>query len=235
MRPAQALRKLVRWIVAFVVVVHGLIHLLGAAKGLGWAEVTQLANPISPAMGVAWLGAAVLVVASGALLAVPVRWWWAVGVVAAVSSQGVIFSSWSDAKAGTLANVILLGALLHGYATQGPTSYRAEYHRRVAAALSEPLHGGVVTEADLARFPGPVATYVRRSGAVGKPRVENFQARIHGRIRAGADRPWMPFAGAQVNAYGSKPSRLRSSTPLSPGSWSTTITFAVRSPTARTP
>ncbi len=53
-----------------------------------------------------------------------------------------------------------------------------------------------------------MAAYVRRSGAIGQPRVTSFRARIHGRIRAGADQPWMPFTGEQVNTYGTWPNRL---------------------------
>src|SRR5664280_2268954 len=184
------MRTMLRWIVAVVVVLHGLIHLLGAA------------------MGVAWLAAAVLVVLAGVLLIIRARWWWVVGAVAVVASQTVILTLWSDAKAGTVANIILLAAVVYGYASQGPASYRAEYRRRVDAALTEPLPNGVVTEADLADLPEPVATYVRRSGAVGQPRVTNFQARIHGRIRAGTTTAWMGFTGEQVNTYGPQPSRL---------------------------
>lgn len=202
------MRTVVRWVIAVVVVLHGLIHLLGAAKGLGWADVTQLQDPISAAVGVAWLAAAALVIVSGGLLAVPVPRWWVAGAAALVVSQGVILTSWSDAKVGTIANAILLAAVVHGYASQGPTSYRAEYRRRVEAALVEPLDDSVVSEADLAHLPEPVAGYVRRSGAVGMPRVTSFQARIHGRIRAGATGPWMPFTGEQTNTYGPEPSRL---------------------------
>lgn len=202
------MRTMLSWIVAAVVVLHGLIHLLGAAKGLGWADVTQLKEPISTVMGVAWLAAAVLVVLAGVLLIIRARWWWVVGAVAVVASQTVILTLWSDAKAGTVANIILLAAVVYGYASQGPASYRAEYRRRVDAALTEQLPNGVVTEADLADLPEPVAIYVRRSGAIGQPRVTNFQARIHGRIRAGTTTAWMSFTGEQVNTYGPQPSRL---------------------------
>ncbi len=202
------MRTLGRWVVVVVVVVHGLIHLLGAAKGLGWADVAALTQPISPAMGVAWLAAAVLVVAAGVLLAARARWWWVVGGVALVVSQGVIVTSWSDALVGTVANVILLVAVVHGYASQGPTSYRAEYHRRVKAALAGPRLEGVVDDGALATLPAPVAAYVRQSGAVGQPRVSNFHARMHGRIRSGATAAWMSFTGEQVNTYGPETSRL---------------------------
>jgi len=191
-----------------VVVLHGLIHLLGAAKGLGWADVSQLKQPIGPAMGVAWLAAGALVLAAGVMMAGSVRRWWVVGAVAIVASQAVILTSWGDAKAGTVVNLLLLVAAVYGYASQGPRSFRAEYRRRVDIALAEPPTGPLVTEADLASLPLAVAAYVRRSGAVGRPRVANFRAGIHGRIRAGVDAPWMPFTGEQVNSYAPEPSRL---------------------------
>ncbi|WP_460707042.1 Acg family FMN-binding oxidoreductase [Myceligenerans halotolerans] len=115
-----------------------------------------------------------------------------------MTSQAMIFSSWSDAKAGTAANLILLVAVIHGYASWGPASYRAEYHRRARSALADLATkmrsaAGMVTDADLAHLPAPVAAYVRQSGAVGQPRVASFRARIHGRIRGAPDKPWMKF------------------------------------------
>lgn len=202
------MRGVLHWAVVVIVVLHGLIHLLGAAKGFGWADVSQLREPIGPATGAVWLTAGVLVVAAGALLAGGVRWWWLVGAAAMLISQAVIITSWSDAKAGTLANVLLLGAVVYGYAAQGPTSYRAEYRQLVETAFTAPIADTVVTEVDLAALPHAVANYVRRSGAVGRPHVANFRARIHGRIRAKADTPWMNFTGEQVNTYGPEPSRL---------------------------
>jgi hypothetical protein len=146
-----------RWIVAVVVVGHGLIHLLGAAKGLGWATVTQLKEPISWPMGLAWLVAAALVVVTGVLLAGAARWRWALGAVAVLVSQGVLFTSWSDARAGTVANVILLVAVAIGYASRGST-YQSGHS-------SSPRHGGrweaVVPRLEIPRLPGSAATIPR--------------------------------------------------------------------------
>ena len=208
--PGAPMRTVVRWFIVVVVVGHGLIHLLGAAKGLGWAQVAALPEPIGPAMGLAWLTAAAAVVATGMLLAVRNRRWWVAGSVGVVLSQAVILTSWNDAKAGTVANVLLLAALGYTYASRGPRSYRAEYRRRTEAALgaSHPSTGAVVIEADLAHLPDLVAEYVRGSGAVGQPRVRSVHARIHGRIRAGANARWMTYTGEQVNTYGPAPSRL---------------------------
>ena len=202
------MRVVVRWIVVVVVLLHGLLHLLGAAEGLGWADVSPLTRPISASTAIAWLATAVLVVATGLLLARSVGWWWMVGAVAVVASQAMIFTTWSDASAGTLANLILLLAVVYGYASQGPTSYRAEFRRRSQIALTQPIDGELVTEADLAELPDPVAAYVRQSDAVGQARVRNFHAYISGRIRSGTTKPWMPFRGEQVNTLGTDPVRL---------------------------
>jgi len=56
------MRTATRWMVVLILLAHGLIHLLGTAKGLGWAAVEALTEPIGTAAGVLWLTAAVLVV-----------------------------------------------------------------------------------------------------------------------------------------------------------------------------
>lgn len=202
------MRAVVRWIVVGLVVVHGLLHLLGAVEGFGLADVPALEEPISSTTGAVWLTAGVLLVATGWLLAARSRWWWAVGAVAVVVSQALIFTSWSDAKAGTAVNAVLLLAVGYGFASQGPTSFRWEYRHRAETALAEPVPDGVITEDDLADLPEPVARYLRRAGAVGQPVVGNMRVRIHGRIRSGPRKPWMRFTGEQVNTFGPNPTRL---------------------------
>jgi hypothetical protein len=122
---------MIRWLFVVMLVGHGAIHLLGAAKGLGWAEVAALTQPIEPAVGVVWLIAAVVVVMTGVLLAARQRLWWLAGVAGILISQAVILTSWEDAKAGTVANAVLLVALGYALVSHGPRSYRAEYRRRV--------------------------------------------------------------------------------------------------------
>ncbi len=98
----------VRWLVVAVLAGHGLIHLLGVVKASGWAEVSQLRQPIGPGAGVVWLLAAVLVLASAVLIAAGApTWWWTVAVLAAVVSEVAIATAWSDAKFGTAANLML--------------------------------------------------------------------------------------------------------------------------------
>ncbi|HYF71433.1 MAG TPA: hypothetical protein VD864_01360 [Nocardioides sp.] len=107
-----------RWLVIVVLTAHGLIHLMGAAKGFGWAEMDTLKEPIGTSGAVMWLLAAALVLATaGMIVAGAPNWWWAVAAVAAVLSQTMVFSSWGDAKAGTIANLLLLAAAGYGLAS----------------------------------------------------------------------------------------------------------------------
>jgi hypothetical protein len=121
-----------------------------------------------------------------------------------------ILTSWSDAKSGTVLNIVLVVAAAYGFASLGPLSFNAQWQDQADQALADATDTttSVVAEADLTDLPEPLAAYVRRSGAVGQPRVASFYADIHGRIRSGADQPWMPFTGKQVNTYGPRPQRV---------------------------
>jgi hypothetical protein len=200
----NAMTDIMRWVLLAVVVIHGLLHLMGFAKAFQFAELPQLTQPISKPMGLVWLVAAFVMLS---LVLTPPRAFWLVGLVAISLSQLVIVSSWRDAKFGTLANVIVLLAVVYGFVSQGPTSARAAYAADERALLS-PGPAGLVTEADLQSVPTPVQRYLRLTGSVGQPRIFNFRAAWKGRIRGGVDEPWMPFTAQQLNTYSPTPTRL---------------------------
>jgi hypothetical protein len=202
------MRALVRRAVAAVVVVHGVIHLLGAAQGFGWVEVETLSDPIGAGWGVVWLAAGVAMIVSGAQLAVARPLWWRWGAVAVVVSQVAIVSSWNDAGAGTIANVVVAVAVVHGHRCEGRRSLRATYQRLVAEHAVHPAPAPVVSEADLVRLPVVLAHYLRNCGAVGRARVVGFRVRLHGRIRSSPGASWMPFTGEQFTVVGLDPVRL---------------------------
>jgi hypothetical protein len=196
-----------RWIVVVLLAVHGLIHLMGFAKAFGYAELPQLTLPVSLEMGVAWLAAGLLVVASAVTMVTSPRNFWIVGGVALVVSQGVILSAWSDAKAGTIVNVVLLLTVTYGWFNYGPRSFRAQFERDISSGLARPLVAAVVTEADLTRLPEPVRRYLSATGVVGRPRVQNYRVRFRGRIRSGPGSRWMPF-DADQQSFADQPTRL---------------------------
>jgi hypothetical protein len=189
-----------RWLFLVILVVHALIHLMGFAKAFGYAELPQLQVPISRANGLLWLAATfVLLLASFAFLT-HARWWWGAALLAALLSQVVLFTSWSDAKYGTIANLLVLGMAIYGFASQGPLSLRAHYESDIAKHLaSSSVSTPRVSEAELEALPEPVRCYLQKSGVVGQPHVDHFKATWRGRIRGGANEPWMTFSAQQYN------------------------------------
>ena len=196
-----------RWVVAVLLTVHGLIHLMGFAKAFGYAELPQLTLPISREMGLLWLAAGLLVVASAAATVARPGSVWMIGSVALVISQAVILSAWRDAWAGTLANGVLLLVVAYAWFTQGPWSFRAQFDQDVVSGLARPLNVPATTEADLTRLPEPVQRYLRATGFVGQPRIQNYRLRFRGRIRSAPDAAWMPFEAHQ-QSFADQPTRL---------------------------
>src|SRR5664280_2214213 len=99
---------------------------------------------------------------------------------------------------GTLANVVLLVGVLYGFASRGPLSLRSEFEHALTNATLI-TSGELLTEKDLAPLPEPVQRYIRRSGAVGQPRVHDFLATWKGRIRSDPKSAWMAFTAEQLN------------------------------------
>lgn len=186
-----------------VLTVHALIHLMGLAKAFGYAALPQLTIPISRPMGVLWLFATLLLLAAAVALWAAPRAFWIMGAVGLVVSQLVIVASWGDARFGTLANVVVLAAVVYAAFAWGPFGLRAEYTQRASRAhdglASQPT--SVVSEADLATLPVPVQRYLRFAGVVGQIKVQAFSARMTGRIRGAADASWMPFTAEQHSFF----------------------------------
>ena len=184
---------------ALLLVVHGLIHLLGAAKAFGWADLPQLAQPISLAAGALWLASSALFLATAIALLLWPRGWWLLGAIAIVLSMCVIVPAWTDARFGAVANAVVLVGVVFGFLARGPLSLRAEYERDIASRGAMPASAVPISDADLDPLPAPVQRYLRFAGVVGQPRVHNYRVRMHGRIRNGRDGRWMALSAEQYN------------------------------------
>lgn len=120
-----------------LIVVHGLLHFMGVAKAFGLAELPQLTEPISKAYGVVWGCAGMLLFATAFMLVHSFRAWWAVGLAAVLLSQAVIFTSWDDAKWGTIANALVLVGVVYGLAS-APLPEALRRYLRVTGVVGQP-------------------------------------------------------------------------------------------------
>jgi NADH-quinone oxidoreductase subunit A len=137
-----------RWGVFALLLIHGAIHLMGFAKAFGFAALPRLSRPISRGMGIMWLVAALLFLVTAVLFGAGARVWWPAGLAAVLLSQAVIFSAWSDAKFGTIAN-LLIALAVYGFASQvagtpagADSVVQAAWFAQVASASSGHVAGG---------------------------------------------------------------------------------------------
>jgi hypothetical protein len=182
---------------AIVCVLHGVIHLAGAAKGLRLLDLPQLTQSISPFGGTLWLAAAVLFIATAVALFMWPRTWWIIGAAAIAFSMFAITSAWKDARFGVVPNALLLAGVVVGFMSQGPVSLRAAYDRDVRDRVSQTTDSAVVGDDDLMHLPPPVQQFLRRAGVVGEPHVRDFAVRMHGRIRSSRSTGWLPLVADQ--------------------------------------
>ncbi len=192
-------------IFTIIILIHGLIHFLGFLKAFSFAEVPQLKQEINQFTGVIWLisGLAFLIVAITIWL-YPDKWW-LFGILAIVLSQIIIFTSWQDAKFGTIANIIILFISILNY---GSFSFEREYKKDVEAKLSINKFSSedILTDADLIELPLPVQRYLRYVGAVNKPKVKNMRVVMEGEMRE-KGKDWFTFHSEQYNFF-DNPARL---------------------------
>jgi len=108
------------WIIIVIMVLHGLIHLMGGLDELGLAEIQELSGEtliplpgyMHSFMGVLWFIATILFILSAVALAARRYWWKRITAIAVILSQVLIILWWPDAKAGTVANALLILALV---------------------------------------------------------------------------------------------------------------------------
>ncbi len=197
-----------KYLLAALLVIHGLIHLLGFAKAFDLAQPSQLQAAISRPMGILWLAAALLLVGSAGLVLLLVRWWWAPAALGVVLSQILIFTTWNDAKAGTIANAILLVPIVLAALAAAPWSFRSLYNQEIAVNLAERTQPPeLLTAADIAHLPRVVQRYLEFTGVMDKPQVANYRLRFRGALRNGTGGKWMRMTAYQ-QSFTNPPARL---------------------------
>lgn len=190
---------MLRILLAILLASHGVIHLMGFAKAFGFARSLPLTEPIPRTVGGLWGITTVLFLVAFSVLVLGSDRWWMPAAVALLLSQTLILLDWHDARFGTLANIVLLIAVLMGASVW---DFRSRY---TAAAVritenTRSLPDRRITEADLSLLPPPVQRYLRATGVIGTVRPRSVRITFAGEIR-GFDGPWMPFTSVQTNRF----------------------------------
>lgn len=97
-------------LVATFMVIHGLLHLVGASKALDIALSIKMPGRSQQLL---WIAACLIFILAASLLLVNKQWWLA-GAAGVLLSQFLIIRQWQDAKYGTILNLIILLILVAG-------------------------------------------------------------------------------------------------------------------------
>lgn len=193
---------------AMVLLVHGAIHLPGFLHGVGLREFPHLTGVRTAREGWLWLAVAICFAASALAWTLAWRSWPWLALVAVLGSQLLIVRAWGDARYGTFVNVLILVPVLVALAEFRAGSLRSTFARE-AELLVRASRGAdtMVTDADLARVPGPVQRFLRRAGVVGQPHVRNFRLTFDVSIRGAPNDPWTRGTAVQYESF-DPPKRL---------------------------
>ena len=159
--------------IAFIILIgiHGAIHLFGFLKAFGLSEFNALTHPISKAFGILWL-LATLLFALTLLLFWKENTWWIVGIIATILSQWLIVMYWSDARYGTIVNVIMLAAIALAYAS---FHFKQKVNKEIAQLLTVATLPDSNTLQQITDLPIPVQRWVQKSGILNKGPVKTIE------------------------------------------------------------
>lgn len=194
-----------KYLISFILLLHGLIHFMGFAKAFDYGNLQQLTKGISKSAGVLWLVAALLFIAAVVLYLLNKEAWLVPGILAVVLSQIVIVGFWKDAKYGTIANIIVCLVAFAGWAG---FHFESQFRKDVKLHLQQTAPSATVllTNADIQPLPGPVQKYLMYAGVVNQPIVKNARILFEGEMRD-RGKNWFAFYSVQYNFF-DDPARL---------------------------
>jgi hypothetical protein len=180
---------MLRYVFAAIIFLHGLIHLMGFAKAFKFAEINGLTGNISKPSGLLWLLSCLLFIAAALSFLTGKNIWWLLAAGALVLSQILVFIYWRDAKAGTIANIIVFMVALVAWA-------KWDFNRTVLQEISQVMQQEaqvlkqekntkkhIVTEEMILHLPVPVQRWLRNSGIIGKEMIHTVHLKQKGWMR----------------------------------------------------
>ncbi len=189
----------------FVILIHGLIHILGFLKAFNIADVNQLSEYISKPMGMLWLTTTLLFLVTAIIYYLEKDWWWMVGASAIIISQLIIITAWQDAKFGTIANIIVLIVVFLNWGSwQFENTFNSDVEENLK--MNNDTADEMLTEKDIEHLPEPVKRYLIYANVLNRPKVKNVKIIMEGEMIDKKNGPFN-FISEQYNFF-DEPARL---------------------------
>jgi hypothetical protein len=106
---------IIKWILALIMIIHGLIHTMGGLqelgigkfRGLAGMSLVELPVPVRKFLGAMWLVVVAMFLMSAVALVTGQPWWKELAIASVVVSQILIIVWWPYDKYGTLVNLLI--------------------------------------------------------------------------------------------------------------------------------
>ncbi|EZH74291.1 hypothetical protein ATO12_15610 [Aquimarina atlantica] len=162
-----------RIVFILLIAAHGFTHLFGFLKAFEIAEFNTINQPISKASGLFWLLTFLLFAITIIMVLIRSEYFWVCGLLALIISQILIFMYWSDAKFGTIVNLIILLVILVAYSDYSFKN-TIEKERKALFKNSKNTNQKIILKDDISDLPEIVQKWLIHSGVIGKPKTTNL-------------------------------------------------------------
>lgn len=187
------------------IIFHGLLHFFGFArlwhimKAKNFTESTLFLIPesVQKPLGLVWLGAMVLFLFAATAMMRGRSYWMILAAAAVLVSQTLIVIYWQDAKAGSLANVLLCVPLAIAFGSRRFDKSVAEEIVNLTLAGNKVTGNDSIIGALVKEMPECVQQWLNVSGANGQNSVHAVHLKQEGSMRTRPDGKWMPTAAEQ--------------------------------------
>jgi hypothetical protein len=187
---------MLKFIIASLILIHGLIHLMGFVKAFKLSEIDMLTLSISKPAGLLWLVAAVLCIVTAVVFISGEEWWWMIALPAMILSQLLIILYWQDAKFGTIANLIIMTVAILEFGIWNFNS-RVKTELKSFMAIAGPVEKKPVTDDMLSNLPAVVKLWLQRSNVIGRGMIHSVYLKQAGEMRSAPGGKWMPLTAEQ--------------------------------------
>lgn len=154
--------------------IHALIHFFGFLKAFELVEFEAIRRPVSRSFGILWLITSLILFCSLILKLNESGSWWLLAIMGAIISQILIFYFWSDAKFGSIANLIILLACIPAYFQQQFHEKLSQERNKIIASTL-PLNSESISSDDLKTLPPAIQKWLKASGCLGKKPISSVQ------------------------------------------------------------
>lgn len=175
-----------------IVIIHTLIHLLGFVKAFGLAEIDHLTKVISKPVGLFWLLATCIILASAIMYQLNSDSWAVIALAGVVLSQLLILTAWQDARFGTFSNVIIFLVAVVGL---GEQRFKNEAEQLLSSAATLPNQE--ISIKKIAELPEPVQRYYNYAIKDKTLIINNIRLKHSGQFKPDPEKDWMNIQGEQ--------------------------------------